>query len=633
LCMTQNEENIVTKKRSGVSRREFITGTVGGVVVGAVVGAAVGSIGFPKTVTQVQTQTQTSTVTSVNTVTATAVPSSWDLNADVVIIGAGAAGMAAAIMARSTGASVLVVEMNYDIGGKLIMSGGNTIFGGGTSTQKQFNINDTPDLFFADLTSAANTFATSAGTHYIDRSLYRVFADNSAATHDWLIANGVQFNTTGVPNTPPSGGSSWPSGIARSESAYWNGSVPPYVASPASPGGAGGTGFARALEATCRTNGVQFLLNYRLTSVVRPQPYTGRVVGVTAAYTGGRVVPGSTTPLQPYCTTSGSVVPNKGNVNLAQATLNIKANKAVILSTGGMASNAQRRMVLDPRLTDFITALGDPYCYQTGDAEYAALRVGASLWGTGNETAENDTELNKPSTVGSQYGNGTKLNPNSPVFPLVRATGLAVSSLADVIHVNMAGLRFVDESQPTYPWCDAALAINPASAAPNWSSGPVWAIFDSAAVTRENWTLGPPNTDPLFFYQANDLATLAQQISTNQFQTTPMSGATLQNTVTRYNSFIDAGKDSDFNKPATLLKYKINSPPYYAGFSPPFTRDWYAGVHINGKAQVLDLDGNVIPSLYCAGESAGGFTSHGMTKCFIFGRLAGQNAAAETAQT
>ena len=633
MFMTQEENTESSNKRSGVSRRGFITYTVGGVLAGAVVGAAAGSLGFPKTVTQVQTQTQTSTLTSVSTVTASAVPASWDLTADVVIIGAGAAGLAAAIMARSTGASVLVVEMNYDAGGKMIMSGGNTIFGGGTSTQKKYNINDTPDLFFADLTSAANTFATSAGTHYIDRSLYRVFADNSAATHDWLIANGVQFNTTGVPNTPPNGGSSWPSGTARSETPYWNGSLPPYVASAAAPGGANGTGFARALEATARSNGVQFLLNYRLTGVVRPQPYTGRVVGVTAAYTGGRLLPGSTTPLQPYCTTSGSVVPNKGNVALTQAAVNIKANKAVVLATGGMSSNPQRRVEMDPRLTDFISALGDPYCFQTGDAEYAARRVGASMWATGNETAENDTELNKPSGIGCQYGNGTKLNTNSPIFPLVRAMGLTVSSFADVIHVNMAGLRFVDESAATYPWCDAALAINPASAAPNWSSGPVWAVFDSNAVAREKWTVGPPNTDPLFFYQANDLATLAQQISTNQFQTTPMNAAALQATVTKYNSFVDAGKDADFAKPSTLLKYKIDTPPFYAGFSPPFTRDWYTGLHINGKAQVLDLDGNAIPSLYAAGETAGGFTSHGLTKCFIFGRLAGQYAAAESAQT
>ena len=51
-------------------------------------------------------------------------PDSWDL-ADVVVIGAGATGLPAAIAARDAGASVLVVEANYDIGGHAILSGGN----------------------------------------------------------------------------------------------------------------------------------------------------------------------------------------------------------------------------------------------------------------------------------------------------------------------------------------------------------------------------------------------------------------------------------------------------------------------------------------------------------------------------
>jgi len=59
------------KKKSGVSRREFIAGTVGGVVVGAVVGAAAGSLGFPKTITQTLTETATKTATALETTTAT----------------------------------------------------------------------------------------------------------------------------------------------------------------------------------------------------------------------------------------------------------------------------------------------------------------------------------------------------------------------------------------------------------------------------------------------------------------------------------------------------------------------------------------------------------------------------------
>ena len=60
-----------SKKKKGITRREFIAGTVGGVVVGAAAGAVVGSLGFPKTTTQTQTQTVTQTATQNLTQTAT----------------------------------------------------------------------------------------------------------------------------------------------------------------------------------------------------------------------------------------------------------------------------------------------------------------------------------------------------------------------------------------------------------------------------------------------------------------------------------------------------------------------------------------------------------------------------------
>ena len=60
------------------------------------------------------------------------VPASWDFEADVVVIGAGAAGLPAAVKAADEGASVIVVEANYDVGGHAIISGGHMALGGGT---------------------------------------------------------------------------------------------------------------------------------------------------------------------------------------------------------------------------------------------------------------------------------------------------------------------------------------------------------------------------------------------------------------------------------------------------------------------------------------------------------------------
>ena len=55
----------------------------------------------------------------------------WDREVDVVVIGAGASGMCAAVAAREEGAEVMLVEHHFDIGGIAIMSGGDIRIGGG----------------------------------------------------------------------------------------------------------------------------------------------------------------------------------------------------------------------------------------------------------------------------------------------------------------------------------------------------------------------------------------------------------------------------------------------------------------------------------------------------------------------
>ena len=77
----------------------------------------------------------------------------WDETAEVVVIGSGLAGLAAAIEARLAGAQVLVLE-------KMPITGGNTrISDGGLATPNNFlqiqrNIKDSPQLFFEDMVQA-----------------------------------------------------------------------------------------------------------------------------------------------------------------------------------------------------------------------------------------------------------------------------------------------------------------------------------------------------------------------------------------------------------------------------------------------------------------------------------------------
>src|SRR5260370_26820989 len=50
----------------------------------------------------------------------------WNYDVDVVVLGSGCVGLHAAVRARDLGASVLVIDQNFDVGGKLVHSGGLT---------------------------------------------------------------------------------------------------------------------------------------------------------------------------------------------------------------------------------------------------------------------------------------------------------------------------------------------------------------------------------------------------------------------------------------------------------------------------------------------------------------------------
>ncbi len=174
---------------------------------------------------------------------------------------------------------------------------------------------------------------------------------------------------------------------------------------------------------------------------------------------------------------------------------------------------------------------------------------------------------------------------------------------------------------------DAALAMNEGSTAPDYASGPVWAIFDSAAVQRRNWPIRfpyiaePPDG---YFHKADTLAELAQKVTEHPHQKMPLKY--LEETVRRYNAFVDKEKDDDFEKP---VMHRIDTPPFYAAAASIRVLDSYGGLRINGKTQVLDTNGQVIPGLYAGGEASGGGSQHGIGRASVHGYIAGTNAVEE----
>ena len=112
----------------------------------------------------------------------------------MVVIGSGACGLPAAIVAKEAGSSVIVVEAQPHVGGHARVSGGNMPLGGGTSVQKKYGIEDSPDLVFKDLTDWSVVQPNGFPDYrYNDREIIRAFADNCAATFELLVAHGVIF--------------------------------------------------------------------------------------------------------------------------------------------------------------------------------------------------------------------------------------------------------------------------------------------------------------------------------------------------------------------------------------------------------------------------------------------------------
>jgi len=462
-----------------------------------------------------------------------------------------------------------------------MLSGGRVQVGGGHALQQKLNIKDSPDLVFEDWVRADHE-----ESRFSDRDLIRVFSDENVSCYDFLIENGVEFIER--PIRAPDASTVDRIFVTKE----WH--IPTQIIAPRR--NRNGSGLVRRLEESARKKGVQIFLKHKMTSIVREKHNAGRVLGI--------------------------ITMNGSNP------VNIAARKGVIICTGGHTGNVNFRRIFDPRLTEEYQQACEPYVHQGADGEIAAMDIGASLWSTANQTINGGAQITKTRHIACRWGYSSLVyEPDSPMFRLARATGLTVRDWQNLIMVNQNGKRFWNEADGSHDFFAAAMAYSGDTSKLN-GGGPIWAIFDADAVTREKWKPEPPHVDPDgYFFSADTLPELAAKIR-NPYQKRPMPGAVLQETVKNYNTFVTTGTDTDFKKPTPL--HKIEKPPFYAAWATPILHDTLTGLRTNTDSQVIDLRGEIIPGLYCAGESQGGFAQHGLTRCIVFGRLAGRHAARRT---
>ncbi len=402
-----------------------------------------------------------------------------------------------------------------------------------------------------------------------DHSILRVFCDYNPGTFDWLEARGVRFWDS------IAGGAAMDALHQRHpyHNVRWEKEGPGRLAKRMD-ATTSGAGVIKPLEAYAQSKGVKILLEHKMTKIIRKEGDSGRVLGVEADAGGKKLF--------------------------------FRAKKGVILGTGSWKGNKFFRKLFDSR-TENLQATGVPFANPDGSGIVAGLEAGAILI----SDRANDSALFRRMFGTKHY----QFPLNSPYG----APGLemAGSRWGDLIFINKAGKRFFKEedvaSYGTYSMFDVFFA----------QEGHVlWTIFDDKAAKKHKWNVAPPVIEKGCGFSAPTLAELAKQIQ--------VPGDGLAETVQKYNTYVEAGKDPDFDKPKNLLRSKIETPPFYGAWVSLYVHDTCGGLAINARSQILDIYGNVIPGLYGGGEAVGGLEFVGMNRGIILGRIAGENAASES---
>jgi len=493
-----------------------------------------------------------------------AAPKKWDSTADVIVVGSGATGFAAAVAAVEKGASVVILEKSKELGGCSIISSGLIDIQGGTRIQKINNMDDSPEKMFGRISDYKN-LSTKRG----DAELLRAFCNANPGTIDWLEKHGVKFMDS-ITTTGPAGPTAKITQVYHR--IWWDKEGPGLAAFKSADGITSGAGLIKPLETFARQKGVKILMEHKMTGIIREGGTTGKVLGV--------------------------------QVTAGKKKMNFRAKKAVILGSGGWKGQKFLRKLYDGRMTEDLEDSGAPFINSDGSALVAALKAGAVL-------------MSDRAMDGALYRRkyGTK-HYNFPLNSPWGATGLSIAATrtADVIYINKFGRRYVNEQDIAtlggFNMYDASLAQ---------PDHILWTIFDDAAARKYKWEVKPPTTEPGCAFSAPTVEELAGLIK--------VPAGALAETVQKYNSYVDAGSDPDFGKPKNFLASKIATAPFHAAWISLFVHDTCGGLAVNPRAQVLDSEGKVIQGLYAGGEATGGIEVAGLPRCVILGRIAGENAA------
>ncbi|WP_269811924.1 FAD-binding protein [Nocardia acididurans] len=524
----------------------------------------------------------------------------WDASADVVVVGYGGAGVAAALTARTAGADVLALD-RYLGGGATALSGGIVYAGGGTWVQRAAGVEDDAENMLAYLRA-------EVGDAVSERTL-RQFCADSPAMIDWLSSHGVPFEASLCPYK-----TSYPTDDYY---LYYSGSENSgdfrELATPRQRGhrahgrGVSGKKLFGPLAESAAGHGVRVHTGTRATKLIVED---GRVIGVEATTLADApaAVRRRFAALARISAKPG--VYHKGLRRAVQALLDrierrhgrptrIEARSGVILTTGGFIAN---EAMVARHAPDYPWAEGLPL--GTAGDDGSGIAMAEAL---GAATGKMDT-----------ISTWRFIAPPSAFF----------GSLA----VNAQGRRMVDESRYGAA-LGAAIATTPGNRA--------WLLIDADLEAEARKQIGPQSV--WFQRMQTEMLLRAGRTSGRTIEELAaragIDPAALRETVDAHNHAIDEnrpdpqGKPDDIRRPIRTRPFALLDISFKARLTYPTPMLTLGGLLVDeDTGAVRTTDGGTIPGLFAAGRASVGIASNGyvsglsLADCIYSGRRAGTHS-------
>ena len=547
---------------------------------------------------------------------------------DLVVVGSGAAGMAAAITAARSGLDTVIVEKSEYWGGSSARSGGGVWIPGNSVLARQAPADDLTDAR-TYLTSIVGEGADSARIDaYIDRGAEALdfLIEHSALDLEWVKGYSDYFPE--APGGRATGRSCEPVPFdARRLGDDLRTLHPSYTKAPLGV-------VVKQSDYRWLSTGLRHWRGPVRMVGVGARTFMGRVrgkklIGLGSALMGQMMlgVRAAGVPVRLGTAMAGLVIEGGRVVGIEVERDGVRtvlrARRGVVLACGGFDNNAEMRQLYQREPVNTSWSLGAPT--NTGDGITAGLEAGATV-----------------SYMDDAWWAPSIPLPKGPWF------ALAERSLPRSLIVNDRGVRFMNESLP-YVEATHRMFGGPFGQGEGPAENfPAWLVFDQTYRDRYMFA-GLPARQPMprswqrdgAIVAAGSIAELADRIG--------VPADALTATVDRFNGHARAGSDPDFgrgeskydhyygditNKPNASLG-ELTKAPFYAAQMVPGDLGTKGGIDTDAVGRALRGDGTVIDGLYAAGNTSAPVMGHtyagpGATigPAIVFGYLAALDAAA-----